>query len=77
MNSIDHDYQGSLKSQSFKQWELPKLESHENVNTRSEHNSPSVAGSILVNCNSFALIQFWQNCQNDLFKEKLDSPFIL
>ena len=54
MNSIDHDYQGSLKSRSFKQWELPQLGSQENVNTRSEYYSASVAGSILVKGNSFA-----------------------
>ena len=39
---------GSLKSQSFKQWELAQLAKHETVNTRSEHYSPRVMGSIPV-----------------------------
>ena len=49
---------------------------HEAVNTRSEHYSPRVEGSIPVGGNfflefCFVLIQFWHRCQNDLFRETL------
>ena len=46
---------------------IAQLARHETVNTRSEHYSPRVEGSIY-----FALIQLWQNCQNDIFKESLE-----
>ena len=46
--------QGSLKSQSFKQWELAQLKRDETVNTRSEHYSPMVKSSIPVTGNFFA-----------------------
>ena len=36
----------SLKSQSFKQWELAELGRHETVNTRSENCCPRATGSI-------------------------------
>ena len=54
---------------------IAQLGKQKTVNTRSEHFSPRVAGSIPDRGNFFgliyfALIQFWQNCQNDLFKEK-------
>ena len=45
---------GSLKSQSFKQKELAQLARHKTVNTRSEHYSPKVKGSIPVRINFFA-----------------------
>ena len=67
-----------MKSQSFKQWEVAQLGRHETVNTISEHYSPTVTGSIPVRGNffaefiNFALIQFWQNSQNDLFQENLE-----
>ena len=67
-----------MKSQSFKQWEVAQLGRHETVNTRSEHYSPIITGSIPVRGNflaefkNFALIQFWQNSQNDLFQENLE-----
>ena len=45
---------------------------------RSEYYSPRVEGWIPVRGNFFALIQFWQNWQDDLFEEKLDCfPFWL
>ena len=45
---------GSLKSQSFKQWELAKLARHETANIRSEHYNPRVKGSIPVRNKFFA-----------------------
>ena len=39
---------GSLMSQSLKQWELAQLARQETVNTRSEHYSHRVKGSIPV-----------------------------
>ena len=36
------------------QWELAKLAGHETINTKSEHYSPMVKGSIPVRGNLFA-----------------------
>ena len=52
---------------------IAQMGRHETVNTRSGHYSARVKGSIPVrgNFTITILIQFWQNWQNDLFKENL------